>query len=151
MLLRLYQPSDCKILAELFYHTVHTINAKDYSERQVHAWADGHIDLNRWNESFLSHHTTVAEINGVIAGFGDIDQTGYLDRLYVHSDYQRLGIATALCNELERSVNSPKIITRASITALGFFKKRGYKVVKEQQVQRHHIFLTNYRMEYFRP
>ena len=30
MLIREYQSSDCKELVELFYNTVHTVNAKDY-------------------------------------------------------------------------------------------------------------------------
>lgn len=148
MRLRQYQPSDCKILTELFYDTVHKINIKDYSVQQVNAWADGNIDLKKWNDSFLSHHTVIAGINTVIVGFGDIDKTGYLDRLYVHHNYQRLGIAAALCDELECSVNTPKIFTHASITARGFFEKRGYKVINKQQVQRHNVFLTNYVMEY---
>lgn len=151
MLLRQYQPSDCKTLFALFYHTIHTVNAKDYSQEQVNAWADRNIDLKIWNDSFLSHYTVVAEINDVIVGFGDIDQTGCLDRLFVHPDYQRQGIATALCDDLEQSVNVPKIITHASITARVFFKKRGYTVIKEQQVQRHHVFLTNYVMERILP
>lgn len=29
MEIRKYQPSDCKVLAELFYHTVHTVNVKE--------------------------------------------------------------------------------------------------------------------------
>ena len=147
MILRPYQPVDCKILANLFYHTVHTINAKDYSDEQINAWADGNIDLKKWNDSLISHYTVIAEIDNVIVGFGDIDKTGYLDHLFVHPDYQSQGIATALCNKLEKSVNAQKIITHASITARGFFEKRGYSVIKKQQVQRHHVFLTNYVME----
>lgn len=41
MEIRKYQPSDCKVLAELFYHTVHTVNVKDYTEAQANAWATG--------------------------------------------------------------------------------------------------------------
>lgn len=37
----------------------------------------------------------------MITGFGDMDFTGYLDRLYVHREYQGQGIATLLCGELE--------------------------------------------------
>ena len=69
----------------------------------------------------------------------------YLDRLYVHKDYQRQGVATALCNELERGFD--RITTHASITAKPFFLHRGYKVVREQQVVRNGISLTNYVME----
>ena len=80
------------------------------------------------------------------AGFGDIDRGGYLDRLYIHKCFQRMGIASALCDRLE-AVPAPVITTHASITARGFFEKRGYRVVKEQQVERHGILLTNYIME----
>lgn len=142
-----YRPTDCNALAALFYHTVHTVNLGDYTPEQCDAWAPDTMDLNEWNRSFLSHITLVAREEGRIVGFGDIDTNGYLDRLYVHSGYQRMGIASALCNELEKSVNTKKIITYASITAKPFFELRGYQVIKEQQVERRGVFLTNYVME----
>lgn len=147
MILRDYTPNDCKTLAELFFNTVHIINAKDYSEEQLNAWANGRIDLEQWNRSFLSHYTVVAEIDGTVVGFGDIDNTGYLDRLFVHADFQHQGIATAICDKLEQASHAEKIVTHASITAKGFFEKRGYKIVAKQQVERQGILLTNYVME----
>lgn len=145
MLIRRYQSSDCKELATLFYNTVHTVNAKDYTKEQLDAWATGEIDLENWNRSFQKHYSIVAVDDNTIVGFGDIDKAGYLDRLFVHADYQRKGIATAICNQLEQIVQG-NIITHASITARIFFEKRGYKVVKEQQVERQGIFLTNFIM-----
>ena len=147
MILREYIPKDCKTLAELFFNTIHIVNAKDYSEEQLNAWATGHIDLEQWNHSFLSHYTVVAEIDGTVVGFGDIDNTGYLDKLFVHADFQHQGIAAAICDKLEQTSHSEKIVTHASITAKGFFEKRGYKIVAKQQVQRQGILLTNYVME----
>ena len=35
MFVRGYQMSDCKEITELFYNTVHTINAKDYTKEQL--------------------------------------------------------------------------------------------------------------------
>ena len=35
MKLRMYRQEDCKEVAELFYHTVHTINEKDYTKEQL--------------------------------------------------------------------------------------------------------------------
>lgn len=150
--LRLYESSDCKELSELFYNTVHTINRKDYTLEQLDAWADGHVDLAAWDASFLAHHTVVAEEDGRLVGFGDMDQNGYLDRLYVHKDYQGRGIAKALCDCLEnrgREVQKAGgcFTTHASITARPFFERRGYRVVKEQQVERRGQKLTNYVME----
>ena len=145
MIIREYQPTDCKELAELFYNTVHTVNAKDYTKEQLDVWATGQVDLTKWNQSFQEHYSIVAVDVDIIVGFGDVDKTGYLDRIFVHSDYQGKGIATAICNQLESAVQE-NIVTHASITARPFFEKRGYKVFKEQQVERQGIFLTNYVM-----
>lgn len=146
MIIRKYQPSDCKELTELFYNTVHNVNAKDYAKEQLDVWATGKVDFEKWNESLQEHFSVVAVDDEIIVGFGDIDKTGYLDRLFVHADYQRKGIATAICNQLEQTVQGD-ITTHASITAKPFFEKRGYKIVKEQQVERQGIFLTNFCMK----
>ena len=145
--LRPYSPADITAVADLFYNTVHTVNRRDYTDIQLDAWADGNIDFDKWNSSFLSNITVIAEINSIIVGFGDITYDGYLDRLYVHKDYQHIGIAPAICDYLESRTDSDKITTHASITARPFFEKRGYMAVKEQQVIRHNVALTNYVME----
>ena len=147
MKLREYKTTDCEQLAKLFYNTVHSVNAKDYTEEQLNVWATGGVDLQEWNHSFLKHKTVVAVEDDEIVGFGDIDQSGYLDRLYVHMNYQGMGIASAICNELERAVIGDLITTHASITAKPFFEHRGYKVVLEQEVVRQGITLKNYVME----
>ena len=154
MKIRTYQPEDCKTLIELFYNTVHTVNAADYTEQQLDAWADGNIDYAAWNQSLQEHMTLVAVMppekeSGIeqIVGFADMDSTGYLDRLYVHKDFQRHRIASELCDRLEQAVDAENFTTHASITAKPFFEKRGYKVVREQQVERKGILLTNYVMK----
>lgn len=147
MIIRKYSSSDCAALAELFYDTVHSVNARDYTEEQLNAWADGRVDLRQWDSSLSRHFSLVAEEDGLITGFGDIDESGYLDRLYVHKDYQRRGVASALCDRLERAFPVEKISTHASITARPFFLSRGYEVIKEQQVRRAGVLLTNYVME----
>ena len=147
MTIRKYMPSDCGELAQLFYDTVHTVNANDYTIEQLNVWADGNVNLTQWNQSLSEHFSLVAVENGIIVGFGDIDKTGYLDRLYVHKDYQRQGIAAALCDRLEQKFVVGQITTHASITAKPFFAHRGYEVIREQQVMRGGILLTNYVMK----
>ena len=146
MQIRHYRPADCAGMARLFYETVHTVNAADYSPAQLDAWATGEVDLEAWNRSFLAHRTRIAEEDGRIIGFADMDDTGYLDRLYVHRDYQRRGVATALCDALEAACAAKTFTTHASITARPFFEARGYAVVKEQHVVRRGVLLTNYVM-----
>lgn len=146
MLIREYQASDCEELAGLFYNTVHTVNARDYTKEQLNVWATGKVDLEKWNQTLIEHYSVVTVEDNIIIGFGDIDNTGYLDRLFVHKDYQGKGVATAICNKLEQHVHG-KIVTYTSITARPFFEKRGYVVIKDQQVERQGILLTNYLME----
>ena len=147
MHIRPYRSSDCPALAERFYQTVHAVNARDYSPEQLDAWADGRVELAAWDASFRAHDTRVAVEGGVIVGFADLGPDGYLDRLYVHRDWQGRGVASALCTALEAYVAAPVFTTHASLTARPFFEKRGWHVVKKQQVERRGVLLTNFVME----
>lgn len=140
-----YSPSDLKAIMLLFYDTVHSINAKDYTQEQLTAWTSN-IDKATWNRSFLDNYTYVAKVGNIVVGFGDIEKTGYLNRLFVHKDYQRQGIATALCNILESVITVDTIYVHASISAKDFFIKRGYKLIQEQVVVKANVALKNYIM-----
>ena len=145
MYIRGYEKKDCKEITELFYNTVHTVNTRDYTAKELNAWTGESVDCDKWNRSLKEHFTLVAVEGGIIIGFGDIDCTGYLDRLYVHRDYQGRGTATALCDRLEKHINGD-ITVHSSITAKPFFEHRGYSVIKEQQVLKNGVPLTNFVM-----
>ena len=147
MKLRRYMESDCPELARLFYETVHSVCVGDYTEEQVQAWASGDVDLERWNRKYLESYTAVCEEKDTIIGFGNITDTGYLDMLFVHRDHQGKGIASAICSALEESCRAERITVNASITAKPFFERRGYRVVREQQIERKGVILTNFAME----
>lgn len=142
--IRRYKNTDCETLSELFYETVHSVNAKDYTTEQLFAWAKDCEQLNSRRNDLFQQYTLIAESDREIVGFGSIDKYGYLDLLFVHKDFQNRGIATTLCNELEKGFD--RIKTYASITAKPFFEKRGYKVIKEQHVDRSGVSLKNYEM-----
>lgn len=144
MKIREYNDADCQDVSQLFYDTVHAINAKDYTTEQLFAWAKDEAQLQNRRADLLKQYALIAKIDGEIAGFASIDKSGCLDFLYVHKDFQRQKIATALCNELEKGF--PLIKTYASVTAKPFFEKRGYKVIKEQEVERLNVKLKNYEM-----
>lgn len=156
--LRKYSPADCKELAKLFYDTVHTVCICDYNKAELNSWASGRVDLEAWNRSFITHKTLVAEVDARIVGFGDIDisygcsicASAYLDRLYVHKDYQRKGIGRAILSALEKYAEENAvglISTYASITALPFFEAMGYDTVRRNTVARDGVELTNYLLK----
>lgn len=70
MFVRGYQMSDCKEITELFYNTVHTINAKDYTKEQLDVWATGQADLEKWNQSLQEHYS----IDTVVMGWNTYHQ-----------------------------------------------------------------------------
>ena len=85
-----------------------------------------------------------------IAGFGDLDSTGYLDRLYVHKDRQGAGVGREILKNLENHAISQKnsvVTSHVSITARPFFEHHGYAAVRAQLVERKGVVLKNYVME----
>ena len=147
MILRRYKSSDRNAIISLFRETVHTVNRKDYTRDQCDAWAPAEIDVGPWDALLSSHLTLVAVEGETIVGFADMDETGYLDHLYVRAGFLRRGIATALCDALESTIPRQLYPPQASIPSRPFFEARGYTVVKEQQVRRHGVLLTNYVMQ----
>ena len=145
--LRPYRPGDAPALGRLFCETIHAVNIRDYSQEQVDAWATGKIDEARWEREMLARCTVIAERAGEIIGFGDMTPEGYLDRLFVHKDFQRRGVAAAICDALEGTVKAERYTNHASLTARPFFQARGYRVVKARQVERRGVMLPNFVME----
>ncbi len=149
--IRLFHQDDLPALISLFRQTVWNINCRDYSPAQLAAWAPDKIDEKQWLSSLLRHHTLIAQLpGGTIVGFGDISSSGYLDRLYVHKDFQHKHIASTLVASLELYASKQgctQIETHASITALPFFLSKGYHIIKQQQVMRFGQPLTNYVMQ----
>ncbi|QLH37504.1 MAG: GNAT family N-acetyltransferase [Parachlamydiaceae bacterium] len=74
-------------------------------------------------------------MNGQVVGFGDITSGGYLDRLYVHKNFQRCGVASQLLKAMESKAQNLHVIeitADVSITAKPFFLAKGFQT-KEQQ------------------
>lgn len=134
-------------IAGLFVSTVLSVNSEDYMPSQLEAWIAGNEEGEVWKQKLDGHIVLVALFDDVFAGFGDITTGGHLDHLFVHPDFPEMGIGTLLSDSLERSVEAEVITTDASITAMPFFRKRGYTIVSKQQARRNGVLLENYRME----
>lgn len=127
VVLRKYDGNDFEAVSSVFRDTVKNVNIRDYSEEQCLAWIEKSECLKLRKKYLLRQTTLVAESGGEIIGFGSIDESGYLDLLFVHKNFQNRGVATLLCNELEK--NFKKITVYSSLTAKLFFEKRGYDVI----------------------
>lgn len=148
-MIREYNTADNAQIVALFFDTVHTINAKDYTSSQLAVWAPANINIDQWCAPLATDDTRIAVQGGKIVGFANLEATGHLDRLYVHKDTQGQGIATRLLWEIEahaRTCGIHEITSDVSITARPFFAKQGYIVAQENIVLRENEQLLNYKM-----
>jgi putative acetyltransferase len=148
--IRPYRPADVDVLIALFRAAVRQVASRDYSPAQVQAWAPDVIDRAPWLERRASRPTFVAEIDGRIAGFSDLEPDGHVDMMYVHPDYTGRGVAGALLRHVEaaaRAQTLARLFTEASITARPFFEHHGFRLLAPQTVTLRGQDFVNYRME----
>ncbi len=148
--LRPYAEADAPAMMALYHATIHALCAKDYTPDQLAAWAPSRGDVVRWRAKMEAEHCVIAEIDGAVVGFCSWTDDGYIDLLYVHHKWPRLGIASALHKRAEdalRQAGVRRLHTQASVTAHPFFAAQGYAVVKHQSVHVRGVDLPNAVME----
>jgi len=149
--IRKYESTDAKALADIFYHTIHRINIRDYSEEQVNAWApSSSLELDGWKHKWSKLAPIVAVIGNKVVGFAEFESKGHIDCFYVHHEYQGRGVGTILMEAIEDEANRKNIhliYAEVSITAKPFFESKGFHVSKEQRVIIRGCELINFVME----
>ncbi|MDR9760274.1 GNAT family N-acetyltransferase [Rhizobium redzepovicii] len=149
VLIRPYAPSDADATIEIFLRAIREVSSKDYSPAQIEAWAKVE-DRGLWAERRISRPAWVAEIDGVPVGFSDLTGDGCLDMMFVHPEFQGLGIASLLLSRMEEQalkLGFKRIYTEASRTARPFFERKGFRVIARQTVEKRGQSLENFLME----
>ena len=152
MKIRLFDEQDAEQIARLFHETVREINIHDYSLAQVKAWAPDNIDFRNWAKVCCERFTYVADDEGTIAGFGELESNGHIGCFYCHKNYQRMGIGSKIYRAIEAKAHElgmSRLYTEASITAKPFFLHMGFSLIQEQQVECRGETFINYALEKF--
>jgi GNAT superfamily N-acetyltransferase len=145
-----YKQSDAAAITRLFYETVRSINLQDYSLQQVEAWAPSVPGPDIWHSRMKERCTLVAEENGEIIAFTELERDGHLDMFYCRRDVIRRGVGRLLYEAIElkaAELGLGRIFTDASITARPFFEHCGFITLRMKTVTRGGIELSNFRME----
>ena len=108
---------DLTEVTSIFRNTILHVCSKDYSEKHIKVWASGADDIEKWKERIHKFYFIVAEIENVVVGFAYLTKGNYFDGLFIHKDYQRLGIAS----KLMRIIESQVIMNGFEIITNGFF------------------------------
>jgi putative acetyltransferase len=153
LLIRNFRPGDAPALRALFHAAVHGLTGANYSLGQREAWAPQAYDEALWSARLQSNQPFVAdmEVDGglEIAGFSDLQPTGYIDHFFVAPAHAGQGVARAMMAHIQTLAAArgmARLWADVSLTAEPFFARNGFVVEERQQVQRQGVVLANARM-----
>ena len=140
--------NDAAQIAELFRRAVLHIEASHYSDSEKAAWIQGADNAAFWQKRIGRGCIRLAAQNDRILGFIEyLPEQNHLDCLFTDPDHQRQGVASALLSAVLPQANADKTVTAdVSAAALPFFKKQGFILQHQNQIQRNGSVLINYRM-----
>src|SRR6058998_3834285 len=120
---------DIPVLAAIFAASIEELTGDDYNDAQQEAWASAADDEDQFGKRLASELTLVATLQNSPVGFASLKGADHIDMLYVHPGVAGQGVASMLCDALEKLASgrgTKSLIVDASDTAQDFFRKRGY-------------------------
>ncbi len=93
---------DLHRITALFRDTIIGVKDTDYNLEQRTIWASGWEDIPKWYSRIDTHHFIVAVLESKIVGFAYLKDSDYFDGLFVHPQYQRMGVAKTLAQALKK-------------------------------------------------
>jgi putative acetyltransferase len=148
--LRPFLAADTPVLAAIFVAAIEELTGEDYSEAQQEAWASVADDEEQFGKRLASELTLIATLGNSPVGFASLKGADHIDMLYVHPSAARQGIASMLCDALEKlaGARGAKTLTvDASDNAQPLFAKRGYVAKQRNTVTVKGEWLANTTMQ----
>jgi putative acetyltransferase len=148
--LRPFLSEDTPVLAAIFAASVEELTGDDYSEAQQEAWASAVDDEEKFGERLAAELTLVATLRNSPVGFAALKGADHIDMLYVHPSAVGQGVASMLCDALEKLAGgrgAKSLTVDASDNAQEFFLKRGYVAKQRNTVTVNGEWLANTTMQ----
>ena len=148
--LRPFLAADTPVLAAIFVAAIEELTSDDYSEAQQQAWASAADDEEQFGKRLGSELTLIATLQNSPVGFASLKGADHIDMLYVHPSAVGQGVASMLCEALEKLAGgrgAKSLTVDASDTAQEFFEKRGYVGKQRNTVTVNGEWLANTTMQ----
>ncbi|WP_299002798.1 GNAT family N-acetyltransferase [uncultured Shewanella sp.] len=137
-----YQKVYAASVSQLFHDAIHAITDDVYSLPQRQAWSKAPRSHYYWHKRLSNSQTWLmiddnqleqgrAKCCGFINVARDYKNLGYIEHLYVHSDYQHQGIARCLylcLQEWAVEQGFPRLSVDASKLSKSLFLQQGFKL-----------------------
>ncbi len=147
--LREFQPGDEAALRMVFESAVRETARRDYAPAQIAAWAPSDHDPQEWAERMQRLRPFVAIVDGVAAGYADLQPDGFVDHFFVAAWAGGRGVGGALMRRLlarAQALGLPQLSAHVSLTAQPFFARFGFEVVEHRVVEVRGVQLGNAEM-----
>ena len=148
--LRPFLAADTPVLAAIFVAAIEELTGEDYSEAQQQAWASAADDEEQFGKRLAGALTLIATLQNSPVGFAALKGADHIDMLYVHPGAAGQGVASMLCDALEKLAGgrgAKSLTVDASDNAQGFFAKRGYLPKQRNTVTVNGEWLANTTMQ----
>src|SRR6185369_2281432 len=135
--LRPFLPADTPVLAAIFVAAIEELTGDDYSTAQQEAWAAAAEDEDTFGKRLAAELTLIATLKNSPVGFASLKGQDHIDMLYVHPGAAGQGVASMLCDALEKLAGgrgAKRLTVDASDNAQPFFAKRGYVATQRNTV-----------------
>ena len=128
--------SDASAVWRVHTTSVRTLCAGWYSEQEIALWTD-RLVADAYRRSIHTHAMVVAERDGEVIGFGELDlEGGEIVAVYVLPDAVGAGIGSALLAHLEgmaRARGLAELTLCASLNAEAFYARRGWRAGEREK------------------
>lgn len=107
------------------------------------------MDQELWAKRIQGIQPFVAEWDGSIVGYADVQANGYIDHFFVSGGFSRQGVGRALMARIHAVAAQRQLVeltSEVSLTAQPFFAHFGFQVAAHQSVVRRGVVLSNARM-----
>ena len=148
--LRPFLREDIPVLAAIFVAAIEELTGDDYSEAQQQAWASAADDEEQFGKRLAGQLTLIATLRNSPVGFASLKGADQIDMLYVHPSATGQGVASMLCEALEKLAGgrgAKSLTVDASDNAQQFFLKRGYVAMQRNTVTVNGEWLANTTMQ----
>jgi len=129
---REFQPGDEPALRLVFESAIHEVAIRDYTPEQINAWAPRQFDPALWAQRMQGIAPFVAELEGVIVAYADVQSSGYIDHFFVSACANGQGIGGRLMRRIHERADELRITeltSEVSRTAQPFYMHFGFEIV----------------------